>query len=506
MQDRWAKIHAFINPNLIKFSVITLFALLILGAGLLWLGRISYIYPGPSWAALGLAIIVALLGWFLADFWQFNNPPPVRVLGLELLTQRWQAFMPKDRDSVILYEQIGIVMSVAQLAYHRFSEIRLIKIFPGSKIKSGAFLLQPGLDSPLVLKFDSVSNITAEMERYERCVDQRLGQTPGKPRIPLQRYGTIEGQPWGAITYHFVGANQHHLRELQTFGEYYRGQNDLQKLVTALNMVVASLRGWWANPLWQNDECARWRRATLYREYDRLTRRRHEMAKGICQVGEQMQSKVLSSTTFDDPHVNLNSSLRLCNPLNWVDQIFGQERLDNWLDDCKRDSLVHGDFHAGNILVSTDNVGKIIQTWVIDFPHAHVGPTIQDIARLEADIKFTLLPDDTLKALDINGIYQFESFLLPKTNRPMPHLTDLTPDQLPIDQQANQPLQKTWIAVDLLRTETRIHNYMTCDDARPYYLALLHATLPILYYRDHSPWQKLYAFISAALLCERLEA
>ncbi len=39
----------------------------------------------------------------------------------------------------------------------------------------------------------------------------------------------------------------------------------------------------------------------------------------------------------------------------------------------------------------------------------------------------------------------------------------------------------------------------------PYYLALLHATLPMVAYRDRSPQQRLYALIAAALLCEYIE-
>ncbi len=69
--------------------------------------------------------------------------------------------------------------------------------------------------------------------------------------------------------------------------------------------------------------------------------------------------------------------------------------------------------------------------------------------------------------------------------------------------QTNAQLIKTHQTVCLLRKEACTH--MAGNDARPYYLALLHATLPVLYYRDRTPRQKLYAFLSAALLCERLD-
>jgi hypothetical protein len=497
MRDRWAKIHDFINPNLIKLGAINLFALLTLSAGLLWLGEISYVYPGPAIAALILAFIMLPVGWVLAGLWQVHNIPHVRVLGLELLTYRWQEFKPKAIDSVILHEQTAIALSVAQLAYQRFDQIRLLKAFPGAKIRGGAFLLQAGPESPLVLKFDSLANITAETERYRQCVARRLGQTPGEPWVPPQRYGIIGGQIWGAITYALVGPNQADLAQVQTFGQYYLTHHPPQ-IETALAMIFESLTGWWANRAWQTDPCAHWRRASLYGEYDRLARKRHEMEEGIRQAGYDLGHATLARITSGSEYVELDSKLRLRNPLNWIREVFEKNRLGVWSEDCRLDSIVHGDFHANNILVSEDRERQI-RVWVIDFPHTHVGPTIQDMARLEADLKIGLLTSEELMALGCSGIHDFETSLLPDYPSPPP-LAAL--GLAPAPHLTSPHLQKTRGAVQLLRHEAREH--MACDDARPYYLALLHATLPMFYYRDRTPWQKLYAFISAALLCERL--
>ncbi|MFQ5613139.1 MAG: phosphotransferase [Anaerolineae bacterium] len=499
MQKWRARIHGFIlNP--IGLGAIILAILFGLAAAVLWAREMSYAHPGPAIAALALTVVILIVGLVINSL-KLETPDSMpRLIGLELLVERWREFKPKGPDSAILSEQFSIAQSIAQRDYKQ--DIRFIKYFAGFKIKSGAFLVQPGANIPRVLKFDSVANMKAEIDRYKHCVSQRLGLTPGEPVIPLQRHGTIKGQEWGAITYNLIGANQADLGRLQTLAEYYLRRDDPQQINNALNKVFETLRPWWANPTW-SDICARRRRNTLYGEYDRLTRKQNQIQQGIAEAGRAMQIEALQNITANDRHIDLDSNLRLRNPLNWVRDIFGAQQLANWIKrvELRRDSIVHGDLHTGNILISEGEHAQL-RAWVIDFPHTHVGPTIQDVARLEADLKFSLLPDDTLQALNLNDLYDFETSLLPPFKRAVPSFADLTPDQLPTNQQTNPQLQKTWEIVCLLRGEAK--EYMIGDDARPYYLALFHATLPMLYYRNLSSSQKLYVFISAALLCERL--
>lgn len=496
MQDIRAKAVGFIR-NPIWCGTLIVFGLLSIGAVVLGVRQISYVHPEPAIAVGGLALIVLMVGWVISDLWRAHYSSPARVLGLELLFNRWQAFEPRERDSEILYEQISIALSIAELAYSRLDEIRFVKSFPGTKIKSGTFLLQPGTESQLVLKFDNVENIHKEQERYKHCVGRRLRRVPGEPWDPPQRHGKIQGEDWGAITYSIVGDD---LERLQTFGEYYMTHDDPQQIENVLKHIFEALSPWWRNPIDRNDPCARWERNTLYEEYNRLTRKQHQMQSGIAKIGQVIQIETLQNITANHRYVDLDSDLRLRNPLNWVRDVFEAWRLGEWVTEVglRRNSIVHGDFHAGNVLISEDNYGQL-RAWVIDFPHTHVGPTVQDVARLEADIKFGLLPDDTLKDLSIHDMHDFETDLLPESDQPTPPIVALTPKQ---EEPTNEQLQKAWKAVCLLRSEAQ--KYMAGYDARPYYLALLHATLPVSYYRDRSSWQKLYAFISAALLCQRL--
>lgn len=499
MRDKLARAVSFILSP-IGAGTLILFGLLSIGAVILGVNRLSYLHPGPAIAAGGLAITVLMVGWVLDGLWRAGFVSRTRVLGLELMVDRWQSFGPKQRDSVILYEQISMMLSIAELAHRNFGEIHLIRAFPGHKIKSGAFLLQPGKGRPLVLKFDSVANIKEEEKRYQHCVAGRLGRVAGQPWVPRQRYGKIEGRDWGAIAYHLVGDGPNTLDRLQSFGKCYLAQDNSQQIEDALGCIFEALHPWWENARVENDLCAESRCATLYEEYGRLTRRYHDVENGIRQAGQTLQIEALQTIDADQEYVNLDHDLRLRNPLNWVRDVFEKNQLGAWTaqDILRRDSIVHGDLHTGNILISQDP-GGTLRVWVIDFPHAHVGPTVQDVARLEADIKFGLLPDDSLGQLSMGDMWRFEASLLPQSDRFPPPMAALTPAPC---EQADRQLHKAYDSVCLLRNEAR--KYMSGDDARPYYLALLHATLPILYYRDRTPQHKLYAFLSAALLCERL--
>lgn len=510
MRDTWTNIRDFVTNfrmNPIMLGTVILFVLLACSAGLLWWGEISYIHPGPAFAAVGSAVVILVVGLVINNLQAQRNvirPGRLpRIIGLEVLVERWKRFEREERDRAILYEQFWIALSMAQLAYGHLQEIRLIKYFSGFKIKGGAFLLQPGQDSPQVLKFDSLANIEEEKDRYEHCVAPCLGQVPGQPRVPSQWNGNIEGKKWGAIIYNLIGANQADVGRLGTLSEYYLARDDPEQITNALNKMFEALRPWWASPTWPPD-CEQWRRNTLYDEYDRLTRKQRQMEQGIAQVGQALQIGPLQNITASCEYIQLDDNMNLRNPLNWVRDVFERRQLAGWIsqDELRRDSIVHGDFHPGNILISQDEHNQL-RAWVIDFPHTHVGPTIQDIARLEADLKFGLLTDDTLQELGFSGLFSFEECLLPTPRQSGACFADLMPGELPTNQQASPQLQKAWKAVCVLREEAL--GYMIGNDARPYYLALLHATMPILHYGDRRPWQKLYAFVSAALLCKYLE-
>jgi hypothetical protein len=458
---------------------------------------------------LGLAVLVLVVGLVtsalqLQATQDTSDRIPV-ISGLELLVERWNTFRPRVRDSAILHAQFSILFSITELEYHGNPEIRLTRYFSGCKIKGGAFLFHVGeKGAPLVLKFDSWENIQQEEERYKHLVTGCLGLTPGEPRIPPQRRRTIEDKDWGAITYNLIGASQAEAEQLGTFAEYYLSHDNPRDISNALNTVFDAISPWWTGQHRPPEDPDQWRNNTLYGEYDRLTRNQTQMRHGIAEVGCKMQIEKLEKVTATQEYIALDQDglPQLRNPLNWISEVFETKGLSGWMGEERNrlDSIVHGDFHTGNILIS-ENRHAELRAWLIDFPHTHIGPTIQDIARLEADVKFRLLTDDTLCRLGLGGLHDFEACLLP-TPHGLPSWGHLAPAGLSASLRRCAQLKKAEEAVCLLRQKAR--EFAIGDDARHYYLALVHATMPVLYFGDRTAWQKLYAFISAAMLCEWL--
>ena len=63
--------------------------------------------------------------------------------------------------------------------------------------------------------------------------------------------------------------------------------------------------------------------------------------------------------------------------------------------------------------------------------------------------------------------------------------------------------EKAWECIGEIRRLAKKY-FCQPDDLRPYYLSLLHATLPVVYYEQCTEWQKKYALVSAGMLCDRL--
>jgi Ternary complex associated domain 9 len=416
---------------------------------------------------------------------------PVRlpsITGLELLVNRWclggRVLTPQD--GAALFEQIRIALTIARRDFDSDGILHFVKPFAGTKLERGVFLIQPGQHIPLVLKFDTMANIAEENVRYHRYVAGRLNFMPGAPSA-CHGQGTIGDEPWSAIAYNLIGTNQ--VGQVQTFGDFYRTHASQPIQDVLQNHVFPLLGHWWGDPRPPAIP-------SLYNEYKRLglEENRAKMQAAIHSFGEKLAIGPLMQIDDSRSRIDLDGIPSLRNPLNWIRNVFVTKQLGEWATNAhlRHDSIVHGDFHAGNLLVSEDTHGST-QAWLIDFPHTHIGPTVQDIARLEADIKFWLMPETS----DCKVLYDWESRLLPSPTMPEPGA-----EAIRLGMTSSDPrLQKDWSVIYLLREQARRYIH---DWAYNYYLALLYTTLPILYYRDRTTEQKLHALISAALLCERL--
>ena len=487
----------------------------------LWQEQKNYNYPAPVWVhVLGTLLLLFLLAITSDLFVRGINisitatysPPENEVimpetltnptiLGLELLVERWHLFCTDTRQSWILAEQFAILQSVVEENYYGQDKVRLLKYFAGAKAKGGAFLIQVDNQPPRVLKFDSLTNIERELRRYKEYVAPHFNFTPGEPLQLKQRPRKMEGQAWGAVSYTFIGGDVHQVKQLQTFAEYFQ-DHDTTQVMSALAQLFNRLKPWWGMTM--NDKVAGYdtRNPNLYIEYRRIESKYQQVELGLREANQALGGKIRSGISSYPTEISLGPDLACLNPFNWIGTRFRTHQLA-WIEESRlrHDSMVHGDFHPGNLLISA-GANQVVDTWMIDFPHVHVGPTVQDIARLEAEIKFSLIADDVLEELGPAGFYRLESLCLPVSERPFPTFRDLTPGDLFALGTVHREWDKVWQVVTVLRQTAK--QYMSGNDARPYYLALLHATLPILYFRDRTPWQKLYAFVSSAVLCERL--
>lgn|GEM_PF-6182586 len=523
-----------------------LFALLLASAAVLWWQKALYLHPGPAIAAIGLALASLAIGQTIYNLQvknlefqvqvdelqqQLNTPAPSpRLIGLEVLLSRWQEFKngKLDRsDGEIIHDQIRIV----QEFFQDEPQLTFRKSFAGNTPEKGVFLVQAGAAAQ-VLKFDRLENIRQERDCFTRCVLGKLSRhTPGRPVAfwpPESVWDTMLDNKRGAILYELAQVN---LAGPYTFGQYYT-QKPVGSVINALQKIVEVMapswsgqpshfdqeHSWWDNPISlrqphscprKSDSPAEW---GLYDEYRRL-KKSELMRRGLQEALEKMGFtlnifKNVGQYYFKLNNLTVRGGTVFYHPLYWVETVFSNRETFNarygYLDNLghRRDSIVHGDFHMGNILVEEDRGEPRI--WLIDFPQTHIGPTIQDIARLETDFRFALLPSETLTEDIFAAILAFEDQILGDGTRRSLDLSDLS-FRLPqgISPQVEAQLNKVWQTSAVLRRPVRAHN-LILDDARPYYLALLHATLPVLYYQDRTPWQKLYAFMSAALLCERL--
>jgi hypothetical protein len=182
------------------------------------------------------------------------------------------------------------------------------------------------------------------------------------------------------------------------------------------------------------------------------------------------------------------------------------------------------DLHARNVLVEI-GTGGLKHALFIDFSHTgnglsgdrtrqaireglpiapDAGHTLRDICRLEADVKFILtrLRDDN----DLRLAVGFERELMGCGLA----LYDLSATPSSIETLTEERFRKAWQVIREIRR--RAAAYLTsADDLRPYYMSLLHATLPMVYYHPAQfenevceRQQKRYTLISAGMLCSQL--
>ncbi len=181
----------------------------------------------------------------------------------------------------------------------------------------------------------------------------------------------------------------------------------------------------------------------------------------------------------------------LPNPLCWLKQ---SEAGLLPVSEC----TTHGDLHAGNILINDAG-----ECWLIDFYRTRKSHILRDVAKMEVDIKFTLLP-----VLSLEEYCRFERALLQTINPSKGNYLRVS---------GSPPIRKTAEVLAGLRNEAwLLLGGQRAGPARQaqlqyeYLFSLLMTTLNVLRLRhykenlDLQPYRE-RALLSAALICEKLE-
>jgi tRNA A-37 threonylcarbamoyl transferase component Bud32 len=368
---------------------------------------------------------------------------------------------------------------------------------------------EPTLPRSFVIKLGDGREMADEHEKFRRYVAEDLPQA-----ARFLRYAVWEDV--AGIAYEFAGLNPEH--EVQSLYQFYQGYATVEVSELIGKAYLHLGRAWYRK--------RRPGRVDLFGEYYLLNAKQREIIGHIGEIVDQDDPYRANFTVVERGlQPNLKPSFCPDVDLPWSDPV---AFLRGWprhaLDVSIYRSVVHGDLHARNVLVEIGRDGSK-QVWFIDFSHTgnglsgartrealrehlpihpECGHTLRDFCRLEADVKFILtrLGEDA----DLRLGVAFEQMLLAGgLDLPDPPVTAPSAAVL-----RDERFRKAWQIVREIRRQAAAY-LVHPDDLRPYYLSLLHATLPMVYYHPaqfadevSERLQKRYALLSAGMLCSRL--
>ena len=314
---------------------------------------------------------------------------------------------------------------------------------------------------PFVLKLDTWSSIRAEIDGYEGHV-KRYIQNNATQIIQHERSGD-----YGGILYTFVGIQGPQSR-IFSLEEFYLTHSTREVLEVFDLLFRKVLRAWYGQP--------RIRDMPLYQVYADIF-----LYEGVKQWAERRYGISAGDEYIELPHALGRSS----NPLYFMESILPKRISEIW---SVYEGSVHGDLNMKNVLMDDEK-----NIWLIDFAmtgHSHI---LRDIAKLEAVLKFEMIPgasDEQVRLLvDLERV-----FLRPGKLGEIPDIPDGIRDPA---------IEKAFRGVTRLRRYADTVTLLD-EDIRQYYLALLSYTLCVPAFVSVNDAMKEYAWISASLLCTAL--
>ena len=388
------------------------------------------------------------------------------------LELEWQTSSAQDIGAEIELDQADLphevladeVKELLRRLFYETDHIIVSRLLPstqdGASAQSGAVLLRVrphyrrgGWGAPVVCKIGQRRHIQIEADNYMRHVKGFIG---GNRRTNLDQVKCTHHL--GGILYSMLGITLDAIRDFQSF---YHQANviEIEQALTSLFKDIC--RYWYAG----SRPSERINLTPLYRDALRLTD--EKLQHMLTQYFPRQQGQAIQFEGLPGAFTN---------PIHWA----RDKELESFTCRC----VTHGDLHGHNIFVDEHQ-----QVWLIDFGRTGEGHALRDFIELETDIKFSLV-----KTVDLATLYHFEAALL------QPGRLD---DLLTLPEQASHPdIQKGFQVITILR---RMAASVANDgDTLPYYQGLFYQTLNVARLRKVNKRQ--HALLSAALICERLDA
>jgi nicotinamidase-related amidase len=359
-----------------------------------------------------------------------------------------------------------------RLVEHLFRDCREVHLAPlsggfsGSRVFRSASTDVRGLgEVPFVVKIDSHARIARERVAVE-SVENLLGAA--SPRLA----DYVDLETLGAIKYQFATM---HGGEVRTLRQAYRAAATPAEVEALFEAVIKRVLA----RLYQRPVLDRMALAESY-GCRRFAGETLESIGALC-AGEDGSTLVLPFTGDRLPH-----------PRRFYHGLEGQEEPLEVA--C---AWVHGDLNLANVLL--DEAGNV---WLIDYFWTAVDHALKDVAKLENDLKFLMvpLPDDAA----LSRAIAWERRLLAQDDLLAP------PPALPAELLGDPGIARAHAAISRLRrlgaallSEAGLRGVV---GPRQYHLAQIRYSAHSLTFAECDPRQRAFALASTCLLAERLAA
>lgn len=401
-----------------------------------------------------------------------------------------ESFVSTPLPLIFGWEALGI--SEAEIApqlpilaalFHGQPQVHLLRKFSGGYRNRGVYQVRSSDEADRIVKITRSADIRAE--RRAQVLINRFSQNNGAQYV--RDVQSAHDGEYGGIVYRLASLRRN--TDIKSFDTFYRETQDSSICASIIEQIYSE-----ALP---HSQFRHVQRMALFQEHtlspDKLSKI-SGMASSILLLDNDMLESESLHMPFGSTRVHIQ------NPLRWAANIMPNY---SHLEMPAVYGVIHGDLHSGNLLIETPGQN----VWIIDFSKTRAGAhTLADFARLEADLKFALLPSSENE--DYFGqALRFENILQ------SPQISQEMDIKMTAFGGLGLEFQKAAASILALRRVALNHQpdvpgesigHFADASVLPFFLALFHASLRTLKHEQSNPAQKRYAFVAAGLLCERI--